>query len=163
MPPARRRYECAGWASAAALGEAVGVDLPPTPWQAVTPEMVRRFARLTGDDQPLHGGEDGVAAGKVVQGALLVSLAAGLLHGVYRLPWAHAMYQAGYDKIRFRAPVRAGERIRLRATPGRVRARGDNRFWLETAVSLDGEREAEPVLTGTFLSIIVGSGGDEPR
>ena len=147
----------ATWDSPEALSAAVGTSLPATAWQAVAPEIVRRFARLTGDDHPLHGGDDGVAAGKVVQGALLVSLTAGLLHEVYRLPWAHAVYQAGYDGIRFRAPVRAGERVRLQPTPSRFRRLKQGRYWLETAVRLDSESEPDAVMTGTFLSLIVGA------
>jgi acyl dehydratase len=143
------------WPDPAALRAAVGTDLPPTRWEAVTPETVRRFARLTGDDQPLHGASDGVALGKVVQGALLTALTAGLLAEVYVLPWAHTIYQAGYDSIRFRAPVRAGEAVRLRARPARFKAVGRGRYWLETAVALESAAETDPVMTGTFLSVIV--------
>ena len=149
---------CGGaeWASPAALEEAVGIVLPPSRWVAVTPETLRRFARLTGDDQPLHGGADGIATGKVVQGALLVGLTAGLLHEVYHCPWVHASYQAGYDSLRFRAPVRAGEQVRIHATPTRFRATGAERYWLETAVRMESESETSAVLTGTFLSVLVG-------
>jgi acyl dehydratase len=148
--------DAAPWPSAAALAAAVGTALPATAWVGVTPETVRRFARLTGDDQPLHGGDDGVAAGKVVQGALLVSLATGLLHQVYRLPWARASYQAGYDRLRFRAPVLAGSRVRLHPTPRRFRTLPGTRYWLETEVRLEAAGEGEPALTGRFLSLIVG-------
>lgn len=143
------------WPDPAALRAAVGTDLPPTRWETVTPETVRRFARLTGDDQPLHGAGDGVALGKVVQGALLTALTAGLLAEVYVLPWAHTIYQAGYDSVRFRAPVRAGEAVRLRARPARFKAAGRGRYWLETAVALESAGEPDPVMTGTFLSVIV--------
>ncbi len=143
------------WPDPAALRAAVGTDLPPTRWETVTPETVRRFARLTGDDQPLHAAGDLPAQGGVVQGALLTALTAGLLGEVYVLPWARALYQAGYDSIRFRAPVRAGEAVRLCPRPTQFKALGGGRYWLATAIALEGPDRAGPVMTGTFLSVIV--------
>ena len=149
------------WPDPAALRAAVGGDLPPSRWEAVTPETVRRFARLTGDDQPLHGAGEGAATGKVVQGSLLTALTAGLLSEVYVLPWARAVYQTGYDSIRFRAPVRGGDTVRVCARPVRFRALGGGRYWLATAVVLERAAEPEPGMTGTFLSVIEGRRDDD--
>lgn len=142
----------------AALAAAVGVPRPPGRWVPLTPETVRRFARLTGDDQGLHGASGGTAPAEgavVVQGALLVALAAGLLGEVYDLPWSGAQWQVGYDKVRFRAPVRAGESVRLRATPQRVRRRaGGREVWLSTDLSLERRGAAGPAMTARFHSVI---------
>ena len=142
-------------AGPAAFAAREGVPCPPSRWVAVTPETVRRFARLTGDDQALHGAEAVPPGGAVVQGALLIGLAAGLLHETYALPWAGAQWQTGYDKVRFRAPVRAGQRVRLYATPTRVRLRaGGGEVWLSTAVSLERDGASRAAMTGVFHSVI---------
>jgi len=144
-----------GQSGPADLAAAVGVPRPPSRWVAVTPETLRRFARLTGDDQALHGAEGAPAGGAVAQGALLVGLAAGLLHEVYALPWAGAQWQTGYDKIRFRVPVRAGDVIRVAATPRRLRRQaGGRRIWLATDLRLERQGAPEPALTGVFHSVI---------
>jgi acyl dehydratase len=145
----------AGWLTPAALAQAVGTALPPTPWTQLSPEMVRRFARLTGDDQDLHGADGRRGPGILVQGALLVAVATALLHGVYRLPWAQASYQTGYDRLRFRGVVAAGTAVRLHPTPARLRGLKDGRYRLETQVALESAAHARPVLTGRFLALIV--------
>lgn len=149
----------APWPTPDSLAEAVGRELPPTAWQPVPLATIREFAELTGDDQPIHG--SGVAAGEPVlaQGALLVGLAAGLLQGLYPLPWAERMLQAGYDGLRIRSPVAAGERIRLHGRPQRFRPLGGGRYWLETAAQVERERAGRTALTGRFLSVIVAGAG----
>ncbi len=161
MATAPRHPAAPQWPDPAALEAAVGTDLPPTRWEPVTPETVRRFARLTGDEQPVHGAEDPPAAGGIVQGALLMALTAGLLGEVYVLPWARAVYAAGYDAVRFGVPVRAGDAVRLCARPARFDALGGGRYRLATAVALECAGNAEPAMTGTFLRNIVARAADD--
>lgn len=149
------------WATPQSLAEAVGQELPPTAWRPVTRAAIREFAALTGDDQPIHGAGTPADAEIVAQGALLVGLAAGMLQGLYALPWAERMLQAGYEGLRLRSPVAAGERIRLCGHPRRFRPLGRGRHWLETEACLERERDGRPVLTGRFLSLIVAEGSHE--
>lgn len=147
------------WATPAALCRAVGRELPPTRWRPVTRTMIRRYATLTGDDQPIHGAGHAAGPEVIAQGALLVGLAAGLLQGLYPLPWAAELLQAGYDDLRIRSAVVAGERIRLHGRPQRFRALGRGRYWLETRARMEREGHTRPVLTGRFLSMIVEDSG----
>ncbi len=84
-------------------------------WFHVTQQQIDAFSEATGDDQWIHRSniEPGHSpfGGPIAHGLLLVSLAINLARECGALPegtWV--LY--GFDKLRFRAPVRIGRRIR---------------------------------------------------
>jgi len=88
-------------------------------WLSITQEQIDSFAEITGDHQWIHKDRPGPATkpfgGPVAHGLLILSYALKLASesGVLaRMTWVIC----GYDKLRFRSPVRPGNRIRCRAT-----------------------------------------------
>jgi len=84
-------------------------------WFHVTQKQIDAFSETTGDNQWIHRFDvepgQGPFGGPVAHGLLLVSLAINLARDSGALPegtWV--LY--GFDKLRFRAPVRSGTRIR---------------------------------------------------
>lgn len=88
-------------------------------WFSVTQEQVDAFAAVTGDNQWIHqvnaesvGSQFG---GPIAHGLLLVSFAVTLARESGALKGATWVLY-GFDKLRFRAPVRIGDRIRCVTT-----------------------------------------------
>jgi acyl dehydratase len=84
-------------------------------WFHVTQKQLDAFSEATGDDQWIHRFNvkpgHGPFGGPIAHGLLIVSLAIKLARDCGALPegtWV--LY--GFDKLRFRAPVRSGTRIR---------------------------------------------------
>lgn len=79
-------------------------------------DLVRSFCDLTGDDDPLHIDEDFAArspyGGRIAPGALMVALmmaAATDATGTMDV----AVPSVGFDRVRFIAPVRVGDSVRV--------------------------------------------------
>lgn len=85
-------------------------DFPVT----VTPDMVRQFADVTGDRNPLHLDEvwaqQGVYQGRIAHGMLLAGFFSRLV-GMY-LPGLHCVYLS--QESRFLLPIRPGETVTVR-------------------------------------------------
>lgn len=105
----------------AALGTATGRDLGTTRWQVITQERIRAFADVTGDHQWIHVDEErardeGPFGGTVAHGALTLSLVPVFVGELLHVRGARMVVNGGLQRVRFRAPVPAGARIRGRAT-----------------------------------------------
>ncbi|MDR1109287.1 MAG: MaoC family dehydratase [Deltaproteobacteria bacterium] len=82
---------------------------------AVTRELVRHFAEVTGDDNPVHLDEDFAAAGSffrrcVAHGMISASLVAALLGS--ELPGHGTIYLS--QSLEFKAPVFPGDSVTVR-------------------------------------------------
>jgi 3-hydroxybutyryl-CoA dehydratase len=112
--------------------------------RTITDEDVRLFARISGDDNPLHL-DDAYAAttrfgGRIVHGMLTASLFSTLV-GKY-LPGEGAIYLG--QQVRFVAPVRPGDTITATAEVAAIRA--DKRILtLRTACT---NQHGQTVITG---------------
>jgi acyl dehydratase len=88
-------------------------------WLEVTQSQIERFAAATGDRQWIHRAdvEPGISPfkGPIAHGLLLASLTISLARDCGALPDATWVIY-GFDKLRFRAPVGSGARIRCRTT-----------------------------------------------
>lgn len=106
----------------------------------VTADDIDGFARLTGDDNPLHMDDDYAA-----QTSFRRRLAHGMLTASFistvigtRLPGPGALWYE--QSLRFLAPVRPGDRIRVRATVLR-KSQAERLLVLETLVFADNGRK----------------------
>src|ERR1700754_4833143 len=96
-------------------------DLGVSAWHQVDQGRIDRFAEVTGDRQWIHvdpdrARRDGPFGGTIAHGALTLSLCMTFLTEVVRVEGVTFVVNGGFDKVRFRAPVPAGARLR-----GRVR------------------------------------------
>jgi acyl dehydratase len=138
MPTTTRIDELAG---------RVGIGLGTSDWVAVTQEAVDAFADVTGDHQWIHTDPQLAAAspfgGTIAHGYFTLSLAPALLQHVLPLDGFALAVNYGLDRLRFPAPLRVGDRVRM-------------------AVALDA---VEPIAGGAALLMMLtfeAAGGGKP-
>jgi acyl dehydratase len=104
----------------ARVGEPLGVSV----WHEVTQGEVDAFAAVTGDRQWIHLDQERargtVFGGTIVHGYYTLSLAPKLLAEVLELDRFPMAINYGLEKLRFPAPLRVGDRVRMRVTLDRV-------------------------------------------
>jgi acyl dehydratase len=126
-----------------------GANLTVSTWFEVTQAQIDAFSEATGDHQWIHkanaGPDQGLFEGPVAHGLLLVALAVNLARNSGGLPvgtWV--LY--GFDKLRFRSPVRSGSRIRCRTELRDSQPLGNRRL-LNVRLVIEGEGGKIPALT----------------
>jgi acyl dehydratase len=85
----------------------IGREVAISDWVPLTQEQIDLFAEATGDRHQAHG-------------FLLLSLVPRLAAGTLTLPETKLVVNYGLNRVRFPAPVRAGQRIRARFTPAAI-------------------------------------------
>lgn len=100
------------------LGELVGREIAVTDWLTVTQERIRQFAEATEDRQWIHidperARRESPYGATVAHGFLTLSLLSYFVRQAIQLPGeVRRAINYGLNRVRFPAPVRAGERIR---------------------------------------------------
>ncbi len=143
------------------LDEHIGKDTGVSEWFEVTQDIINDFATLTVDPQFIHVDPEQAAktrfGGTIAHGFLVLSM---LTHFVntgmgVRVKDAEILINYGFDKIRFLFPVRAGKRVRGRASlqsadhtkPKEIRA------CLKIEVEIEGE--SKPALIAEWVVLIL--------
>jgi acyl dehydratase len=103
--------------SIGALIAATGQALGTTGWQLISQERIQAFADVTGDHQWIHLDEqraraEGPFGGTIAHGALTLSLVPVFVGELVQVRGASIVVNAGLERVRFRAPVPAGARVR---------------------------------------------------
>jgi acyl dehydratase len=97
----------------------VGRDLGASDWHLVRQEDVDAFAAATGDLQWIHTdpvrAADGPFGGTIAHGYYTLALAPVLLEEVLRLDAFAFSVNYGLNKLRFPAPLKVGESVRMHA------------------------------------------------
>ena len=111
----------------------VGRELGASDWVTVSQERIDQFATCTGDQQWIHvdverARRESPFGGPVAHGYLSLSLVAAMVMELGVIPPDAATgLNYGLDKVRFIAPVRAGARVRMRATLASVEPQNGGR------------------------------------
>jgi len=92
-------------------------ELGTTGWQLVDQRRIDAFAELSGDHQWIHvdpdrAREEGPFGGTVAHGALTLSLCTAFLTELVQVRAVTHVVNVGFDRVRFRAPVPVGSRLR---------------------------------------------------
>lgn len=100
-----------------ALTAATGQTLGTTEWQVVSQERIRAFADVTGDHQWIHVDEQRARAespfgSTVAHGALTLALVPVFVAELVKVRGAGMVVNGGLGRVRFRAPVPAGAKVR---------------------------------------------------
>lgn len=100
------------------LAAHVGEDLGASDWLAIDQELIDRFADLTGDHMWVHSDPERAAreleGGRTIaHGLLTFSLIPQLSYQVVNIPDPGLTFSYGTNRLRYIAPVSAGDRIRL--------------------------------------------------
>src|ERR1700745_366965 len=102
------------------LKDFVGNEIATSGWMAVTQERIQQFADATGDRQWIHvdperAQRESPFGTTIVHGFLTLSLMSRLMKEAIQLPVdVKQTINYGLNRVRFPAPVRAGEKIRAR-------------------------------------------------
>jgi len=98
----------------------VGLEIATTDWLRVTQERIQQFAEATGDRQWIHidaqrARRESPYGTTIAHGFLTLSLMSHFLRGAIQMPSeVRQTINYGLNRVRFPAPVRAGENIRAR-------------------------------------------------
>jgi acyl dehydratase len=148
--------------SMATAPQFVGRELGASGWVAVDQERIDAFAACTGDRQWIHvdvarARRESPFGGPIAHGYLTLSLVAALVMELGMIPPDAATgLNYGLDKVRFIAPVKAGARVRMRATLLAVEAQSGGRVLLKLDCTLEIEGQAKPALVAELLCLLIG-------
>jgi acyl dehydratase len=102
------------------LKDYVGREIATTGWLPVTQERIHQFAEATGDRQWIHvdrerAQRESPYGAAIAHGFLTLSLMSHFMREAIQLPSeVRQTINYGLNRVRFPAPVRAGEKIRAR-------------------------------------------------
>ena len=102
------------------LKDYVGREIATTDWLTVTQERIRQFAEATRDRQWIHvdaerARRESPYGATIAHGFLTLSLMSHFMKEAIQLPReVRQSINCGLNRVRFPAPVRAGEKIRAR-------------------------------------------------
>jgi len=146
--------------SMATLPQFVGREFGLSDWVTVGQDRIDQFAACTGDRQWIHvdverARRESPFGGPIAHGYLTLSLVAALVMELGVVPPdAAAALNYGLDKARFTAPVKAGARVRLRASLAAAEAQNGGRMLLKLQCTLEIEGEARPALVAELLCLL---------
>ena len=140
----------------------VGRELGMSDWLTVSQDRIDQFAACTGDRQWIHvdverAKRESPFGAPVAHGYLTLSLVAAMVTELGVIPPdAASALNYGLDKVRFMAPVKAGARVRLRASLASAEAQEGGRLLLKLKTTLEIENEAKPALVAELLCMLMG-------
>src|SRR5215468_8962321 len=154
--------------SLASARQFVGRELGASGWVTINQDRIDAFAACTGDRQWIHvdverAKRESPYGGPIAHGYLTLSLVAAMVMelGVIPLDAATGL-NYGLDKVRFIAPVKAGARVRMRASLASAEPQNGGRVLLKLQSTLEIEGEAKPALVAEVLCMLIGKGDASP-
>ena len=139
----------------------VGEDLGTSRWFPVDQARIDAFADLTEDPQWIHVDPERAAkgtpfGGTIAHGFLSLSLLSAMsIDVVPRLEGAVMGINYGLDKVRFLNPVRSGSKVRGHFKLAGIEPRGDNRYLIRYAVSVEIDGVEKPAIACEWLGLTV--------
>ena len=137
----------------------VGKELGVSNWVTVDQSRIDQFAECSGDRQWIHvdverAKRESPYRAPIAHGYLTLALVAPLQMEIGAVPAdCAAAFNYGLDKVRFLAPVKAGDRVRLRVTLMTVEQKGGGMV-LKTSNTLEIEGSDKPALVAESLALI---------
>ncbi len=146
--------------SFATVADFVGQEIGVSDWMTVDQPMIDAFAELTNDRQWIHinaerAAREAPTGSTIAHGLLTLSLLPGMRNEIGVIPKGTGRsINYGYDKIRFLAPVKPGDRIRTRIELSSVAPRGDG-FLIDTRNTVEIDGETKPAMVADSLTLLV--------
>jgi len=140
----------------------IGRELGASGWVVVDQDRIDAFAACTSDRQWIHvdvarAKRESPFGGPIAHGYLTLSLVAAMVMELGVIPPDAATgLNYGLDKVRFIAPVKAGARVRTRATLLAAEPQSDGRVLLKLSCTLEIEGETKPALVAELLCLLIG-------
>jgi len=145
-------------AALAHLTPLLGTEIGVSDWFTIDQARIDRFAEVTEDHQFIHVDPARAAqtpfGGTIAHGFLTLSLASAMFYQV-DTPMAgqSAGINYGFDKIRFIAPVHAGNRIRGRFVLSDVQRRSDTELQRKHEFTVETDHSDKPALAAQWVSL----------
>src|SRR5262245_65216305 len=140
----------------------IGRELGVSEWVTVDQDRIDAFAACTGDRQWIHvdverAQRESPFGGPIAHGYFTLSLLAAMVMELGIIPPDAATgLNYGLDKVRFIAPVKAGARVRTRASLVAVEPQRGGRVLLRLNCTLEIEGETKPALVAELLCLLIG-------
>lgn len=138
----------------AELAEATGRQIGPGPWRVVNQSRIDTFADATEDHQWIHVDPDRAREGPfgttIAHGYLSLSMIPTLFEEMLEITDRRMGVNYGIDRLRFTAPVPSGSRVRLKATIGATRPKGDG-VQFNVTVEMEIEGKDRPAFVGDIV------------
>lgn len=131
----------------------VGTELGISDWLRITQERIDLFAEATGDRQWIHvdperAKRESPFGTTIAHGHLTLSLAPALLAEIIEVKGTGMLVNPGVERMRFRAPVRCGDRIRMRAALKKLRELPGGALRGTIHISFEIEGQSRPAAFG---------------
>ncbi|MCC7488218.1 MAG: MaoC family dehydratase [Gammaproteobacteria bacterium] len=135
----------------------VGQEIGVSDWVLVDQQRIDRFAEATDDHQWIHvdtarartempGGQT------IAHGYLVLSLLPALMDKLVSMPTLQRAINYGLNKVRFKNPVPAGSRVRLRSVLLQAQKRaGALQVILENTIEIEGQ--AKPACVAEVIAL----------
>ena len=142
----------------ARLPELIGQEVGVSRWIEVDQTRIDAFADITEDRQFIHIDPERARAtpfgGTIAHGFLTLSLASAMSYdAVPPLEGVVMGVNYGFDKLRFRAPVPAGSRVRGRFRLLAAEDKGGGRWLLKHELTVEIEGGDKPALIAEWLGM----------
>ncbi|GIK33616.1 MAG: MaoC family dehydratase [Gammaproteobacteria bacterium] len=137
----------------ALIGQEIGV----TDWVLVDQQRIDRFAEATDDHQWIHvdtaRARSEMPGGQTIaHGYLVLSLLPALMDKLVTMPTLQRAINYGLNKVRFKNPVPAGSRVRLRSVLLQAQKRaGALQVILENTIEIEGQ--AKPACVAEVIAL----------
>lgn len=97
----------------------VGTEIGVSGWMLIDQDRINLFARATDDNQWIHTDPDRArrdmpGGSTIAHGYLLISIMPALMERIVTMPGLQRAINYGLNKVRFKNPVPAGSRVRMR-------------------------------------------------
>ncbi len=142
------------------LRDLIGSEVGVSDWKTIDQETVDAFARLTGDDGPIHTDPAEAAAvapfgGTILQGFLMLSHFTGFAKSL-RIPAPDVAFRLnyGFDRVRIITPVPTGSRIRGRFTVAGLETRGPAAALVTFGASIESDTSERPAVVAEWLAFL---------
>ncbi len=136
-----------------------GQELGVSDWMVVDQTRIDQFAECTGDRQWIHTDPEKARRRSpfrttIAHGYLTLSVIGCLSQEMGVIPEnTQAAFNYGLDRVRFIAPVKAGSRVRLRATLLKMEDKGPGQYLMTVANTIEIEGEESPALVAETLAM----------
>ena len=139
----------------------IGKEIGVSSWHVVDQDKIAQFAACTGDHQWIHvdvarANRESPFGGPIAHGYLSLSMLAALSMEVGVVPAdAVAAFNYGLDKVRYLTPVKAGAKVRLRATLMDFAPKDATQALAKYGCTLEIDGEPKPALIAETLAMLV--------
>ena len=155
--PSERRYTCDD------LMRMKGSELGISQWLTVKQDLIDGFGKSTQDNDWLHldperAGKETPYGGTIAFGFWTLAMLTHFSHEIGMWP-SDITYGLNYglDRVRWISPVPVGSRIRNRCVLTGFDARGEGRYLIRTANTIEIEGKDRPALLAEWLGLFVRS------